>query len=382
MGITINANTTPEVLYPEFWAASFDPLKVGKYNFQNLVSRDAENKLAQSGDTVNVPLTADLGDADSWTPGAAISSTAVAQEVAQVVLDKSKKKTISLNDAQLSLTPYDLIEKYGVPLAKTILKAVNLDIYLEMMKTSNFVNALSALDEDKFVDAKVILSQNEVSGDLFAVAGPDDTGHMLKLDAFQHVDVSGDPLAMRDGLIKRKFGFDIYENNIISTYTPVDLTGAVNNKGTAYAAGATTIAVDGFNDDANPVRVGDIFTLAAESGTPQHTVTAVTASSGDTISISFLPALAGSSPADDDAVVTFVASRSIMCFSADALALAARAYKPKEIGAKSSVFMFNGLPIRITVWLDSTTLNTNVQYDILYGVKLIDKNKVCRILTV
>jgi len=375
------SNTNMDVLYPEFWAASFDALDIGEYGLPALVSRDVEPLIANSGDTVNVPITPDLGTADDWTPGDTISGTGITQQTVPVTLDKSKKKTITLNGAELSKSPYDLIQMYGVPLAKTILKAVNLDLYLTLLKTDNFVDARAGVSEDFIVDAGVKLDENEADpNSRRLVMSPGMMGALLKLDAFQHADASGDPNAQRDLALIRKFGFDMHKNSGIAKYTPADLTGAVNNKGTAYAAGAVSIAVDGFDDDANPIRPGDMFTLSGESGTPLHTVISTTKSSSDTVEITFLPALAGATPAADDAVVTFVATQSLVGFTPSAVAFAARQYAQLPVGGVNQAMVtVGGVPVRISVWHDGN-LGLNVQYDTLYGSKVINKNRIVRIL--
>lgn len=375
------ANTNMDALYPEFWAGAFDELDMGSYQFPSLVSRDVEDEIANAGDTVNVPITPDLGDADDWTPGDTITGTAIAQESAAVVLDKSKKKTIGLNGKELTLSPYQLIEQYGVPMAKTIIRAVNLDIYLELLKTDNFVDARAGISEDHIVDAQVLLSENEVAENgRNLVIGAGIYGALEKLDAFQHVNVSGDDGVMRDGMLTRKFGFNMYKNHIIGKYTPADVAGAVNNGGAAYAAGATTVVVDAFNDDANPIRPGDIITFADEVGTPLHTVVSTLKTSSDTTSITFLPALAGADPADNDDVITVVPTQSVVGFVPSAVAFAARQYAQLPVqGVTQTMVTIGNIPVRISVWHDGN-LGVKVQYDTLYGVKMINKDRVVRIL--
>jgi hypothetical protein len=374
------ANTGMSFLYPEFWAAGFDGLDAGQYNLQNFASRSVESKLANAGDTVNVPITPDFGAAADWTPGATITPSAVTQTQAQVSLNKSKQVVKGFTDAELSLSAYDLIQNYATPMAKSILQAVNLDLYLELMKTPYFVNAMAGISEDFIADAGTKLSENEVGlMDRRLVGSPGMIGALRKIDVFRDVDTNGTNSIIRDGRITRQYGFDIYENNIISKYTPADVAGAVNNKGTAYAAGATTIAVDAFNDDARPVRVGDVFVIADETGTPLHTVTGTTQSSGDTVSITFTPAIVDG--AADDAVVTITPTQSLLAFVPGAMAFAARAYAavPKP-GAQSTVIDVQGLPVRITTWVDSATLNLNVAYDILYGMTMVNPKRCVRVL--
>lgn len=376
------SNTNTDYLFPEFWASSFDEMDQGQYQLQNLVSRGVEQKLAESGDTVNVPVQPDMNEAGDWTPGDAINPTALTQLTKPVILNESKASAISLTGKELSLSPYNLIQTYGIPMAQSVIEAVNNSIYKCALGSTYFQYAGSSLDEDALITAGTTLSNNKVSrAGRKLVLAPTDHDTLMKLDAFQHADVSGNTEVMQNGMLSRKMGFDIYENNIISKYTAADVSGAVNNKSTAYAAGATTIAVDGFNDDANPVRVGDIFIIADETGTPKHTVTATTKSSSDTVSITFSPAIIDG--AADDAVITITPTRSLLAMTSNAIAFAARAYSalPVGVGVNSQVFMIQGLPVRISTWHDGK-LGVCVQYDILYGCKLVNDKRLVRIVTV
>lgn len=372
------SNTNMSYLYPEFWAAGFDALDVGQYNLQNFVSRGVESKLANAGDTVNVPIAPDFGIASDWVPGSNIVPSAVTQTRAQVVLNKSKQIVKGFTDAELSMSAYDLVQNYATSMAKSIMQAVNKDLYLELLKTPYFVDATAGISEDSIADAGTKLSENEVGLiDRRLVGSPGMIGALRKIDVFRDVDTNGTNSVIRDGRITRQYGFDIYENNIISKYTPADVVGAVNNA-TGYAAGATSVACDGFNDDAAPVRVGDMFKFGA-GDTNWHTVTSTTQSSGDTVEISFTPAL--SAAILDDATITVTPTQSVLAFTPGALAFAARAYAtaPKP-GAMANVVNVQGLPVRITTWTDSATLNLNVAYDILYGMTMVNPKRIVRVL--
>ena len=331
------------------------------------------------GDTVNVPIAPDFGIASDWTPGSTITPSAVTQTQAQVILNKSKQIVKGFNDAELSMSAYDLVQNYATSMAKSIMQAVNKDLYLELLKTPYFVDATSGISEDSIADAATKLSENEVGLiDRRLVGSPGMIGALRKIDVFRDVDTNGTNSIIRDGRITRQYGFDIYENNIISKYTPADVAGAVN-KADGYAAGATTIVVNGFDDDARPIRVGDMFKIADETGSPWHTVISTKVTSDDTTSITFTPALAGT--VADKKVVTVTPTQSVLAFTPGALAFAARAYAtaPKP-GAMSSIVNVQGLPVRITTWTDSTTLNLNVAYDILYGMTMVNPKRVVRIL--
>lgn len=374
-------NNNMDYLYPEFWAASFDELDMGEYNFQNLVSRDVEPLVANFGTKVNVPLQPDM-DAESWTPGDSITADDITQSEVEVSLDKSKKKTINLNGTELTKSAYDLVQTYGVPMAKSILTSVNQEIYKELLSSTNFLDATAGIDEDDVVDASTTLSDADVSqaGRVF-IGSPSVLGALMKQDAFQYVDRTGSNDVMNNGMIMRRMGFDFYANNAISKYTPAELTGAVNNTGDAYAEGDTTVVVDGFDDDANPIRVGDIVTFADEVGSPKHTITATETTSSDTTSITFFPALSGSNPADNDDVVTITPTQSAIAMVPSGLAFAARAYSqlPANTGVSQQIVNVRGLPVRISVWHDAK-LGVNVQYDVLFGNSLVKSDRVVRLI--
>lgn len=375
------ANTNMDLLYPEFWATSFDMLDMGEYQLQNLVSRSVENQIANQGTKVNVPLTPDFTAAD-WTPGNTITPTDISQEEIEVELDTSKSSVITLNGTELTKSGYDLISSYGVSMARAILASVNEEIYKEMIKSTSFIDATAGIDEDDVVDAGSTLSNSRVSRmDRKFVGSPDVIGALKKIDAFQKVNESGTSDIMRDGIIMRRMGFDFFENNAISKYTPADLAGAINNVA-GYAVGATTVAVDGFDDDATPIRPGDIITFDSDSTSTKHTVVSTTTTSSDTTGITFSPGLV-ETLADNDGV-TVTATQSALAFASSGLAFAARVYAtlPTNTGVQQFVTNVQGLPVRISVWHDGK-LGVVVQYDILFGQKIVvpdSGNRIVRII--
>lgn len=372
------ANTNTESLNPEFWFGAFDMINKGAYQLQNQVSRGFGSQIQNQGDTVNVPIAPTLTATD-WAPGATITPSAVTQETVSVVLDKSKRTTFNITGKEQSLGAYDLIQQWGVPAVETILAAVNADIYKEMIASPYVTDATSGLTELKVIAARTALSNRKVQmpGRVIS-SSPDDIGTLMGLPAFAQANITGRTDIVIDGMITNRYGFSFTENHAIEKYTPADLAGAVNN-GPGYVSGNTAMVVTGFNDDTNPIRKGDVFTVAGSS--LQHTVQSVTASSGDTIGLTFLPALDGT--VANSAAITVVATRSMLAFIPAATALAARPYAvlPTGVGVQSRVFDYEGFPIRISVYHDGN-LGVNVQFDALYGVKNIDTRRIQRILTV
>lgn len=370
-----------DVLKATLWASAFDQIDRGILNLQNQVSRDVEqNLVSQQGRTVAIPISPDSTDAAEWDGVSSVSDDSQAAATVNVTLEKIfvKKQTFSSSD--ISMHGYNLIQEMGVPLAEGLLTSVNKYLINKMLGTRNFIDGRSSFTEDSLTDARTKLTMNKASSSgRIAVMSPDDTGVLLKRDAFKFAQYAGSDEAQRLGLLGMKSGMNLAENHAIQTYTPADVAGAINN-GAGYGAGDTVITVDAFADAALPIKIGDMFTVAGETGTPLHTVTARTKDgSNNTIGLSFYPALV--STVADDAVVTVIPTRSILCFTPNALAFAAKtlAELPKGSGADCAIVNVQGIPVRITTKV-TDNLGIFVQMDNLVGAELVRDSRIVKIV--
>lgn len=373
------ALTNVDVLKATLWASAFDQIDRGILNLQNQVSRDVEqNFVSQKGKTVAIPISPDATDAAEWDGVSSVTDDTQAAATVNVTLEKIfvKKQTFSSSD--ISMHGYNLIQEMGVPLAEGLLTTVNKYLINKMLGTRNFIDARSTFTEDSLTDARTKLTTNKASSSgRIAVMSPDDTGVLLKRDAFKFAQYAGSDEAQRLGTLGMKSGMSLAENHALQTYTPGDVAGAVNN-GAGYAGGSTTMVVDSFTDAALPIKIGDIFTVAGETGTPIHTITARTGTT-NTTGISFYPALV--SAVVDDAVITIIPTRSVLCFTPNALAFAAKtlAELPKGSGADCAIVNVQGIPVRITTKV-TDNLGIFVQMDNLVGAELVRDSRVVRIL--
>ncbi len=377
-----------DVLKATLWASAFDQIDRGILNLQNQVSRDVEqNLVSQQGRTVAIPISPDSTDAAEWDGVSSVSDDSQAASTVNVTLDTIfvKKQTFSSSD--ISMHGYNLIQEMGVPLAEGLLTSVNKYLINKMLGTRNFIDGRSSFTEDSLTDARTKLTMNKASSSgRIAVMSPDDTGVLLKRDAFKFAQYAGSDEAQRLGLLGMKSGMNLAENHAIQTYTPADVAGAVNN-GAGYIAGDTVIAVDAFADDATPIKIGDMFTIAGETGTPLHTVTKTTRTgvdakgkpTGNTIGLNFYPPLV--SAVADNAVVTVIPTRSILCFTPNALAFAAKtlAELPKGSGADCAIVNVQGIPVRITTKV-TDNLGIFVQMDNLVGAELVRDSRIVKIV--
>jgi hypothetical protein len=331
-------------------------------------------QLANYGDKVTVPLAVDLGVADDWSPGGSITATDINQEVSALELNQSKRKTFTLTGGDLSLTPYQLIEKYGQSAAKSLLQAVNKSIYTEMLKTTQVIAPIAGATGITYASASALetsLFDNEVTGQLNLELSGFDYNKIRNDSNFSSYDKVGDAKVIREGQVGMIAGLDTFRNNGIKLSTIADKVGAVNKSG-GYVAGDKVIIVNGFTGAPS---IGDVVSFAGVTGV--YNIVSFKVTGSDLTEITLGEGLAGTLA--HEAVVTLATSRNAIAYRADGLAFASRAYAtlPLGTGVSNAIVDAFGLPVRISVWNDGK-LGVNVQMDILYGCKLIKDSRIAR----
>lgn len=367
---------------PEFWGTATEKVGLGKYNYQMLVSRRFETDLAMKGKKINVPIQEDITDPDDYVAGSNITFDTSSGVTIPVELNRSKVKAFKLNQDDLTFSAVDILEDKAVPQLEGLLREMNRFIYSELLVKFFVGSPGDVIDFKILADLRTLMNDNEApEAPRMLVLSNKHEGEFLKDPTFVQANRSGSVLAQQQGILGDKYGFQISRNNSNVDFTPADLVGAINN-GAGFPAGTTTIVVDGFDDDANPIRKGDMFIIAGETGTPDHTVISTTVSTLDTTGITFFPALVAS--VVDNAVITFTASQSSVGFVPSSFALAAAPYRPFPSGTPGiaqSLTDYQGFPILVTVTTDPDSYVMQVSYISLYGGSVLDEEKMARIVS-
>lgn len=296
-GFYANDNSS---MIPQRWA--MESLLILQENMvaSSLVHRDFENEIREYGDTVNTRKPNNFvakrkTDADDVTDQDAISSNV------QVKLDQHVHVSFVIKDGERSKAFADLVNVYVRPALlahATFLDQIILGQYAQFL--DNSVGKLgTAVSESTYVDLNTKFNVNKayVAGRNL-ILNPNSNGDSLKLGLFVQAQQAGDGgQALRDAWIGRKYGFGTYMCQNMSTVATGNtvVTGAVNNA-SGYAAGTTTMAVDGLSA-ALPVNAW--FTVAGDA-TPQRIVSSV--GGATPTSVTFAPGLR--SAVVDNAVIT------------------------------------------------------------------------------
>lgn len=356
---------------------------------------DDQNTSRQAGSVIDIRIPS------SFTAASAPSS---AQDITanntQITLDQWKEVKFSLTDKELSYTGERIIQEHIRPAAFAIADDIDQAIAGLVDDIPWYTDLSSPAAVADVTAARKILFDNKVPlGDpsmLHLMLDGQAEKEFLDLQAFSQFQGAGQAGAdaqMR-GSLGQRYGFEIFANQNTpsrTSNTVADVAGAINN-GAGYAAGVTSIAVDGMATS-GAFKKGDIVTITGH--TQQYVLTAdVTMSSGaGTLSIFGSPFVQQGgleSAVVDDQVVTIVLAGGSgatkvqnMAFHNNFGALAMARLPDFMDGEGVRVFStldpVTGLGIRARTWADGDNSKYNVALDVLYGVKTLDGNKAVRL---
>jgi hypothetical protein len=225
-------------------------------------------------------------------------------------------------------------------------------------------------------------SERYVVADEFACA------NLLGLPVFQQVNQSGSSETLRDGMVRRAFGFDIYENQNVPDIQGV-VGGAAGAGPIALAAaasvGAKTLTLDN-GAGALPTRMikaGALFTIAGS--TQQYAVTSVNkgeplAAGANAVTVEIEPALKAAA-ADNSALTIAPDAVGNLAFSRNAIAFASRPLLDVVPGGsiiQSVSDPVTGLSFRLEI--SRQHRQTYFSLDCLWGVRVVRPEQVVRIL--
>jgi hypothetical protein len=210
-------------------------------------------------------------------------------------------------------------------------------------------------------------------GDRRAVLDPDAESNLLQISNVLQFDQRGDTQGIIEGSIGRKLGFDWHLDQNIPSYTP----------GTGWASGNIASTVGGAVGDttlniinataSGTVKVGDIFTLVADTNSQQYVITvATTMSSTVANAITFQPPLKTTVATGATLTVVSAVYVANLTFHRDCFAWASRPLG--EIQSLGNTFMsqvdpISGVALRLE--LSRQYKQTTFSYDVLGGSNVV-----------
>lgn len=275
---------------PEVWAAESLMILEANMIAGNLVHRDFSPEIAQFGDVVNTrrpnefEMKRKVDDDDVTIQDASATNVPVA-------LNQHGHVSFLIRDGQESKGFKNLVDEFLRPALLAVANGIDQVLLGQVYRFKAYSAGKLGTTPDKatVIAARTVMNQNKVplqGRNLIVTASTE--GSLLNIADFVNAEKVGDDgTALREGSLGRKFGFNTFmcQNAPSIAAGNTVVTGAVNNAG-GYAAGTTTITVDGIT---GALVTGSWCTIAGDM-TPQL-ITAHTETTGNTTEIVVTPGI-------------------------------------------------------------------------------------------
>ncbi len=370
------ANTLTEVT-PKILAQGVLALRQNSI-MTRLVNTSYSNEAASKGAVINVPMPASIAARDVTPAVTYAANVDVTPTSAQVTLDFWKEAAFQMSDKDVAEAMDGHVPMQVSEAIKSLANAV--DVYV-MGKSVGFYGLAGTPGTTPFNTSltvggtarKLLNKQLAPLTDRRGVLDPDAESNFLLNANILQSDQRGDQGGIVSGSIGTKLGIDWYMDQNVSSYTP----------GTGWASGFIASTVGGAVGDttlniinataSGQVKIGDIFTLVADTASQQYVIT-VTGTVSATVqkAITFYPALKTTVATGATLVVVSVGYVQNLVFHRDAFAWASRPLNdvaPAGHVISSVVDPLSGIALRLEV--SRQYKQTTWSFDILGGANVI-----------
>ena len=353
-----NTFLTPEVVAKEALM-----VLTGNLVMADLVHRDYSEEFVSVGDTVSIRKPAKFV-AKNFT------GTAEAQDITEgsvsVKLDRFRDVTVAVTSKQMSLDIADFSAQVVEPAMQAIAQAIDEDILAVACAKAGFVRPGTENAED-LSDIAALAKQLDIKKAPVAgralVLHPEHKYRYALTENLSNVSYAGDNETLRDSLLGRIYTLDTYmDQNAPDS--------AAETPGTAKSftvTGEKGQAVVTVGDLQGTIAAGDGFILDGyfyrftEGGEGQLAID---------------QKLMGDY---DKAEVTVVNAPNSVAFHRNAIALVTRNLALPMGASNAAYASAGGLGVRVVYDYDSATKTDKISFDVIYGVKDLEKDLICKL---
>lgn len=353
-----------------------------------LVNLDYMGEARRPGTTVDIPLPVTQTAANVTAAPTYTSATGATPQVVQLPLDQWKHTDFFLTDkerSEIEVNPNFYAPQWSEAV-RSLANSMDSHVLAQYKGVHGFVGT-SGVNPFSTVatatEARKVLNQHLAPIDNMrrVVLDPTAESQALQLTGFSNFETTGDRNVKIEGELGRKYGLDFFMDQNIPTHTAGTATGTSGAVASTTAAGASALDIKNQNSAGiGTILIGDVFTIAGNTETyvvQTSTVTFVSALTASTISID--PPLAAIASAN--AVITFQGTHVVnLAFHRAAFAFATRPLDTGTSGEEvaQAVDSITGLTLRVETLRQFK--QTAIDFDVLYGSKLIRAGLACRIL--
>lgn len=195
------------------------PALVGNLVMGNLVNRNFEAALAQSGDTVNVPIAPTM-TANNIAEAGSVTNQNPSLGNAQIVLNSHIEATFQIPDVTRAIAQPDLIALYMQPAVNALAERIETDLLsLYVQFTANTaVGAGTAMDEARVDAGETALFAAKVPANAMKnlILSGTAYGQTRQLARFTEAQTNGNPAAIASGQLGRLKDCDVYRSQFVA----------------------------------------------------------------------------------------------------------------------------------------------------------------------
>lgn len=353
----------------------------------SLVYRDYSTEFRKVGQSITIrkPPSFTVQNLTTEAAGAGITTQNATETSVTLTLDQWKGVRFAVTSKERAYSLEELATRIIKP---AILPLANdIDSYLLGLYTSiPYYYGTAGTTPDSLDDlagvGRVLADNKCPTDDLALVVNPTAQAKLWPVMAAMQAPrpAAGNPALERAqlGMINNMNTF--MDQNVVSHNAGGDLAAVVDNKGTAYAAGATTIHLD---DLSASLVAGDVLIFGTAPNAEYHSVASVTTiGSNEQDVVLNEPIVTASLFVDDAAVVILADHVANLAFHRNGIALATAPMEAPLGGARGETVTDSefGITCRAVYDWDNQVMSDVITLDILYGAKVIYPELCARLI--
>jgi len=367
-----NTFTTPTLVAQEALIALEERLAASGLVYRG-VERDFNLPRAK-GDTINVKVPATFSSKQFVT---ATSAQDVTESSVAVKLDTIADVTVDITAKEMSLSIDDLAEQIIRPAIYAIAEQIEENVLGALVAGAGLseTKTAAAVIADIGALAKALDLKKVPKNERYLFLHPIHQYEYVVLDAIVGFDKSQNIGALREAEVGRIFGFDAYASSLCPN-TAADTAGTATSYRVTGTIGATTVALGTLSGATATIATGDKFIYDNHVYTFTADGTGVDSAIAE---ITIIPALHVAMDAVSPDLV--VRAPYSVGFHKTALTLATAPLEAPVGGADGAVAVSkNGLAVRVVYGYTQSSKTNNISIDVLYGIKVLDANRIVKMI--
>lgn len=211
---------------PQIWAAEIltNLRSTLVYAQDGIINRNYEGDIANAGDKVNITSFTDPTVSD-YAEGTDLTFAALADSTQQLVINQAKAFAFTVDDVNARQALPGFVEEAGIGAGFNLAAAADTFVSTTMVSGVATANKLGSVSistaspeqaYDLILNMRTILTRSKIpNAGRFVIVPPELYAVLLRDDRFLKVNEAGTDDGLRNGIVGRVAGFDVYESNTV-----------------------------------------------------------------------------------------------------------------------------------------------------------------------